>query len=143
MLFEACFWNPNMHRPDIDQFFKNNDIAKLISNWGRIGDGVVIAEDAQQLIGAAWYRLWTEVNHSYGFIDARTPELGIGIRAGYRSKGIGRMLLRQLINMARDDGFIAISLSVDPNNFACILYESEGFVKVGESGTSWTYKLKL
>ena len=143
MLFEACFWNPNMLRPEMEQFFKNEDICKLISNWGRIGDRVVIVEDAQDLIGVAWYRLWTEDNHSYGFIDAHIPELGIGIRPEHRSKGIGRMLLRKLISMARDDGFRALSLSVDPNNFARILYESEGFVKVGESGTSWTCKLEL
>lgn len=143
MLFEAFFWNPQNSRPDIDEFFNNRESHKLISNWGRFGDRLIIAENEQNPIGAAWFRLWTESNHSYGFIDPNIPELGIGIRSEYRSKGIGRMLLKKLINTAREDGFVALSLSVDPSNFARKLYESEGFVKVGESGTSWTYKLQL
>ncbi len=143
MLFEAFFWNPQFSRPEIDDFFNNQEFYKLISNWGRFGDRVVIAENKKNLIGAAWFRLWTESNHSYGFIDSTIPELGIGICSEYRSKGIGRMLLNRLISVAREDRFGALSLSVDPSNFACKLYESEGFVKVGESGTSWTYKLEL
>ncbi len=143
MLFEAFFWNPQISRPEIDEFFNNQEFYKLISNWGRFGDRVVIAENEQNLIGAAWFRLWTESNHSYGFIDSTIPESGIGIRLEYRSKGIGRMLLKRLISVAHEDSFGALSLSVDPSNFARNMYESEGFVKVGESGTSWTYKLEL
>jgi len=52
-------------------------------------------------------------------------------------------MLRKIVEIARDDGYPGLSLSVDPANFACKLYESEGFVKVGESGTSWTYKLEF
>ncbi len=143
MLFEAFFWNPQMSRPELDEFFNNKEFSKLISNWGRSGDRVVIAENEQNLIGAAWFRLWTESDHSYGFIDSTIPELGIGIHSEYRSRGIGRMLLKRLISVAREDEFDALSLSVDPSNFARKLYESEGFIKVGESGTSWTYKLEL
>ncbi|MBM2846984.1 MAG: family N-acetyltransferase [Bacteroidetes bacterium] len=53
------------------------------------------------------------------------------------------MLLRSLMNIARANHVKAISLSVDPNNIARRLYESEGFVKVGESGTSWTLACRL
>ena len=35
------------------------------------------------------------------------------------------------------------TLSVSPSNFARSFYESEGFHKVGESGTSWTLFLQL
>ena len=143
MLFEAFLWNPQISRPDIHEFFNKQEFHKLISNWGRIGDRIVIAEDEQNPVGAAWFRLCTESNHSYGFIASNIPELGIGIRSEYRSKGIGRMLLKKLINVAHEDGYVALSLSVDPSNFARKLYESEGFIKVGESGTSWIYKLQL
>ena len=56
MLFEAFFWNPQMSRPEIDEFFNNKEFSKLISNWGRSGDRVVIAENEQNLIGSAWFR---------------------------------------------------------------------------------------
>jgi ribosomal protein S18 acetylase RimI-like enzyme len=143
MLFEACFWNLDVERPDYNEFFTIPDISRILSNWGRSGDNLIIVENEEEKIGAAWYRLWTKEKPSYGFVDAETPELGIGIKQGYRSQGIGRKLLNQLIETAKQDGFNSLSLSVDPGNFASILYESEGFKKVGESGTSWTYKLEL
>jgi ribosomal protein S18 acetylase RimI-like enzyme len=143
MLFEAFFWTTEISRPNLEEFFKNREIDKLISDWGRPGDRTVVAEIDRKPVGAAWFRLWTESNHSYGFIHPDIPELGMAIVPEYRSRGFGRRLLKKLIDLAREDGYVALSLSVDPANFARKLYESEGFVKVGESGTSWTYKLEL
>ena len=143
MLYEAFFWDSKMERPNFNEFFQIPEINKLLANWGKIGDKLLIAENDKENIGVAWYRLWTKENPSYGFVDAETPELGIGIREEHRSQGIGRRLLNQLIEIAKKNGFKALSLSVDPGNFARYLYESEGFEKVGESGTSWTYKLEL
>ena len=143
LLFEAFFWNPNFTRPDKDKFFENPEINKLISDWGRHGDKIIFAEENDQILGAIWFRLWTENNHSYGFISSETPELGMAVFPDYRSKGLGRILIKKLIGSAKTDKFKAISLSVAPDNYARRLYESEGFRKVGESGTSWTYKLDL
>ena len=103
----------------------------------------MVAEQDSAPVGAAWYRFGTDDDHSYGFVDSATPELGIGVLASHRSKGVGRALLRALIKVARHEKTGAISLSVTPENFARQLYISEGFVKVGESGTSWTLLLKL
>lgn len=143
MLFEAFFWNPKIERPDYKKFFRLPEIYKLLADWGRFGDRLILADNEHESIGAAWYRLWTADNHFYSFIDSNTPELGMGIKSNYRSKGVGRRLLIALISKAKEDGFKALSLSVDPKNFARHLYESEGFKKVGNSGTSWTYKLEL
>ena len=143
MLFEAFFWRPDQDRPDYSEFHRDPAFHKILAGWGRRGDRAVIAEEDERPVGAAWYRFWTEADHSYGFVDAETPELGIGILADYRSRGVGRALLRALIEAAQDEGVGALSLSVEPENFARQLYESEGFVKVGESGTSWTMMLHL
>ena len=143
MEFEAFFWNPTTPRPPADEFLSKPEIQRLLAGWGRAGDRAVIAQEGQTPIGAAWYRLWTDADHSYGFVDAETPELGIGVDARHRSKGVGRALLRALIETARADGLPALNLSVDPSNVARRLYESEGFVKVGASGTSWTYVLQI
>lgn len=143
ILFEACFWNPNSQRPDMDEFLKHPDISKIIANWGRDGDACLIAEYNGKVLGAAWYRFWTEEDHSYGFIEPEIPEIAIGVYPEFRSKGIGRHLLKELISHAKKANIKALSLSVDPNNFARHLYESEGFEKQGESGTSYTYKLDL
>jgi GNAT superfamily N-acetyltransferase len=143
MLFEAFFWHPDRDRPDFETFIARPGFRMLLARWGRSGDRAVIAEEEDEPVGAAWFRLWTVTAHSYGFVNAETPELGMGVRPGHRSKGIGRALLRALIETARNDGFRALSLSVAPEKFARQLYASEGFAKVGESGTSWTMLLRL
>jgi ribosomal protein S18 acetylase RimI-like enzyme len=138
MLFEAFFWSPTYERPPFEEFRQHPEFQKLVASWGRSGDQAVIAEWDSQPVGAAWYRFWTENCHSYGFVDADTPEIGIGVHPDYRRRGIGRALLRHLIAESRRSGVVALSLSVAPENVARQLYESEGFMKVGESGTSWT-----
>lgn len=143
LLFEACFWDPKTVRPDIDEFFQNPAISKIIADWGREGDTCIIAERNGKVLGSAWYRFWTDEDHSYGFIDPETPEIAMGVYPDYRSKGVGRKLLKELISQAKKTNIKAVSLSVDPNSFALQLYESEGFQKYGESGSSLTYKLDL
>jgi ribosomal protein S18 acetylase RimI-like enzyme len=143
MLFEAFFWNPDVQRPDYDEFSQQREFSKLLYGWGRLGDQAIIAEIDNKPVGAAWYRFWTEENHSYGFVDENTPELGVAVQSNFRSLGIGRVLLCELIENARNESIKTLSLSVDPDNYAKKLYGSEGFVKVSESGTSWTLLLYL
>src|ERR1043166_1930437 len=143
MLFEAFFWDPSTKRPSSASFRDDPEISKLFAGWKRRGDRAVIAEVNGVRNGAAWFRLWTPELHSYGFVDASTPEIAMAVRADHRSKGVGRRLLEALVQTARADDFPALSLSVAPLNYARQLYESAGFRKVGESGTSWTLLLSL
>jgi len=143
MLFEAIFWNPTAERPDMKDFYRETKINRFLADWGRPGDKAFIAETRRIPIGATWYRLFKEDEGSYGFVDENTPEIGMAITKEYRSQGIGRKLLRTLILEAQHERFESLSLSVEPSNFALRLYQSEGFVKVGESGTSWTLLRKL
>lgn len=143
MLFEAFFWSPHAVRPALAAFRQDREFRKLLAGWGRAGDCALVASEAGERAGAAWYRLWTAQLHSYGFVDAATPELGIAVAPARRSRGLGGRLLDALIERASADGFPALSLSVDPANRARTLYESRGFHKVGESGTSWTMLLPI
>ena len=143
MLFEAFFWNPAWPRPTLAVFREQPEFTKLLADWGWPGDRGILAEEQRTRLGAAWFRLWTPELHSYGFVDAETPELGIAVVSAHRSKGVGRTLLRALMVIAREDGHRALSLSVSPSNYARAFYEAEGFHKVGESGTSWTLMLRL
>lgn len=143
MLFEAFFWDPAAERPAFAAFRESAAFAKLLAGWGRAGDRAVVADERGEPLGAAWFRLWTPEVHSYGFVDAGTPELGIAVAPPHRARGVGRALLEALIDAARADGHPALSLSVAPANPARRLYESLGFRKVGESGTSWTLLLPL
>jgi len=139
MLFEAFFWDASSLHPDFEVFSKTNpEFQKLLAGWGRPGDFAVIAEINHQPAGAAWYRLWTEDLHSYGYVDPQTPEVGLGVDQSFRRRGIGRMLMNQLLERSLEQGIHKISLSVDPHNPALQLYQSIGFAKIGETGTSWT-----
>jgi ribosomal protein S18 acetylase RimI-like enzyme len=143
MLFEAFFWDARNPRPSFEVFSADAEFLKLLDDWGRAGDRAVIAEQDGMSLGAAWFRLWTPEWHSYGYVDSGVPEVGMGVKQGHRSRGIGRALLASLVEIARSESFAALSLSVSPNNYAFSLYTSMGFHRVGESGSSWTLLLPL
>jgi GNAT superfamily N-acetyltransferase len=100
-LFEAFFWDVAMTHPPLTEFRKYPEFAKLLAGWGRVGDRMLVAEDQEQMLGAAWFRLWPLELHSYGFIDGNTPELAIAVASPHRGKAIGRRLLETLIATAR------------------------------------------
>jgi ribosomal protein S18 acetylase RimI-like enzyme len=89
-------------------------------------------------LGAAWYRIYTEADHGYGFVADDVPELSIAVIAPRRHEGIGRELLVNLVQASAAQGYRALSLSVAEHNPARRLYESVGFVEVEKHGGSWT-----
>jgi ribosomal protein S18 acetylase RimI-like enzyme len=114
-------------------------VALYVKAWGRPGDTAVIAIDGGFPAGAAWYRLFPRERPGYGFVDERTPELAIAVVPNARGKGVGSSLLGALLDRARAEGYLAISLSVDRNNAGAIeLYERHGFERVGEEDDSVT-----
>lgn len=128
MLFEAAYWRSTRPRPSLEEGLADPALAKILDGWGRPGDLAMIATDGHgERIGASWMRLWTTDNHSFGFIDARTPELGIGVRKDFRRHGVGTALLLALLGRAREDGVPRVSLSVEIENIARLLYERFGF----------------
>lgn len=79
----------------------------------------------------------------YGFVNAATPELAMGVMQGWRGCGIGSRLLDALIVAARGQGLASLSLSVEPDNHALRLYERVGFQQVDEVNGSLTMLLRL
>lgn len=144
MLYEAVCWRPHQPRAPLNEVLAGPELAKLLSGWGRQGDTAVVAEwEDGTPVGAAWYRFWTAENHSYGFVDASTPELAIAVRQYMRQRGIGTALLTVLLEQARRSAITQISLSVEPENYSRALYEKLGFKQVGTSETSLTMLLEL
>jgi len=79
--------------------------------------------------GGAWVRLFSEEKPGYGFVDANTPELVLGVKAPFRNQGIATMLMQQLfIEVARS--YAQMSLCVCTTNPVIALYERLGFTKV-------------
>ena len=143
MLLEAAY-RPGVPHPHAGEEWADPGIARYVTGWGRPGDGAVIAvgDDGRRL-GAAWYRLFSEAEPGFGFVDAETPEISIAVVPASRGRGIGTALLAALVELGRDEGFHALSLSVSPENPAVRLYERAGFVRVESRDSHWTMRVDL
>lgn len=140
MHYESIHMGEN--KPPKLELLNDPNLKKYHEEWGRQGDRALLALMDDVPIGAGWFRLFDESNPGYGFVDRKTPELGIAVRPAYRGQGVGGKLMEALIQQAQKDGFSSLSLSVDPSNQAAVrMYEKLGFVYCGMSGTSWTMKL--
>jgi ribosomal protein S18 acetylase RimI-like enzyme len=130
MLYQALYIPPGqapLPREVIDQ----PDLARYVQDWGRSGDRGFVASDpvTGQPIGAVWLRFLIGENQGYGYLDDRTPELGIAVLPAYRGQGIGTALLNALV--ASNPG--SISLSVAADNPAVRMYQRFGFAVVSQN----------
>ena len=137
MLGEAAVWRSDKPTPTGDKVLADPRYAMYLTGWPRQGDFGLVA-DHDGLVGAAWYRTYSEASHGYGFVAEDVPELSIAVVPSRRREGIGRRLLVDLIDASVAQGYRALSLSVAGNNPARDLYESSGFVPVGIDGSTWT-----
>lgn len=145
MFLQAFFWRPDGPRRSLDEVLADPKLAKYVTGWGRAGDaGVVATSDTGERLGAAWYRLFDRDDHSYGFVSSEIPELGIATAEAHRGRGLGKELLEGLVQLARQEGRPALSLSVEVDNVRALrLYEHFGFQRVERVEHSWTMLLRL
>lgn len=88
---------------------------------------VLVAMEADEVLGFASYGDWRGAWAGYKY----TVEHSVHIRDGLRGKGIGRQLLQQLINEARQAGLHVMIGGVDADNKASIkFHERLGFAPV-------------
>jgi len=138
MLYESIYMPENVKNKV--ELLNSPSIKKYYEDWGRKGDTALIAIDKNnRAVGAVWYRLFDETNKGYGFVDNRTPELGIAVTQEARGLGIGTLLMKKVIEQASKDGYKSLSLSVDPENTSAVhIYKKLDFIDYGISGTSIT-----
>lgn len=143
MLCEAAFWRGEVRIPEREAMARRA-IAVYMAGWGRPGDRAVVAEERTgRLLGAAWYRYFSEEEHGFGFLSPDVPELTIAVDRAERGRGIGTALLDALIQQAEEDGCGALSLSVEEDNAALRLYERAGFTRIRQVQKAWTMRLDL
>lgn len=103
-------------------------LASYVGGWKREGDfGLLAASEEGALIGAVWVRLLDGEPHPYKVATADVPELAMAVDLEHRGRGVGAMLLAELVTAARGR-YPAIALSVRATNRSVRLYERAGFV---------------
>ena len=110
------------------------ELQVYIAGFGtQPSDYCLVAEVTGTVVGAAWSRIMQD----YGHIDDRTPSLAISLLPEYRGLGIGTQLLRSLLLLLQENGYLRFSLSVQKDNPALRLYERAGFRILAEKGTEY------
>jgi ribosomal protein S18 acetylase RimI-like enzyme len=142
MLVAAAFWRPEGPSGSVSDAMDRSELAHYVAGWPQPSDCGVIAEE-ERPVGAAWFRFLPTANPGYGFVDAETPEVSMGVIPSRRGQGIGARLLNALVTQARAAGLATLSLSVEPENYARSLYERVGFQTIGAVGGSLTMLLRL
>jgi ribosomal protein S18 acetylase RimI-like enzyme len=136
MLAHAYAWRVNALETDIP-------LARYVDNWGRPGDLALIAHETGNRVGAAWLRRFTASEPGYAFVDETTPELSIAVVPSRRRHGVGQELLDALLAKAREEGYSAVSLSVEKDSPAVRFYERNDFERVGETDGGLTMLRRL
>lgn len=143
-LCTALDWNPERAFPPVEFVLQHPEALRYHRDWGRDGDLGVVAEAGGEVVGVAYCRLFTEDDHGHGYVDERTPEVALAVRADARGMGVGTRLMNELAELARAQGIAQLSLSVDAANPAARLYERLGYREVfaDEGGRRMTLELR-
>lgn len=127
MLYEAAA-PVAADRPSREQLLSSPQVTAFVDQWGRPGDHGVIAEAAFEPVGAAWFRVFPDDDEEGGFVGGETPELLIAVVPEHRGKGVGGLLLNDLLQKARFEGKDRIGLNVTVDKVAALaLFRSHGF----------------
>lgn len=138
MLVEAANWRAGGLRPR-HEVLASAEHRRYLVGWKRTADDGLVAIDPDDVpIGAAWYRMLPQNEPGLGFVGVAVPELIIGVHPLWRARGVGRSLLRGVVELAGSQGHARISLSVERDNFARNLYRAEGFSVVESTGSRET-----
>jgi ribosomal protein S18 acetylase RimI-like enzyme len=138
-VYTIC-WRDDVAVRSLQELLTEPAIGHYIAGWPRLGDeGVIATETSGEVVGAAWYRVFDDADHGFGYISSEIPELGIAVVPEHRGHGVGSSLMTDLITLAAASGHPALSLSVELDNARAIrVYEKLGFVRVGLVGGAWT-----
>lgn len=128
-LYEAIFVPEGVEPPD-RSIIERPELALYYKDFGSgPADNCIVAEADGKVVGA----VWTRIMKDYGFVDDETPSFAISLYKEYRGKGIGTMMMRQMLQLLKTQGYKKASLAVQKENYAVKMYEKAGFKTVKEN----------
>ena len=102
-------------------------IAVYIQEFGRKDDHCLVADCNGTVVGAVWTRILNGDVKGFGYVDDETPEFVISLLPAYRGKGIGTLLMKAMLKLLKQKGYVKTSLAVQKENYAVSLYQHVGF----------------
>ncbi|MFV0394202.1 MAG: GNAT family N-acetyltransferase [Coprobacillaceae bacterium] len=131
-LYSAIFQKDENNLIPKEIIYTEPTLQIFYKDFGMKNDFCLVVEYEKEIIGAAWVRLLNGVPKGFGNIDDTTPELAISINPNFRSKGIGKVLLKELLVSLKENNYTQISLAVQKENYALKLYQEVGFKIIKE-----------
>ena len=121
-LYEAIFIPKGVTPPPKD-IIEDEELQIYVKDFGKYKDDICfVAEVEGRVVGAVWLR----VIDDYGHIDDDTPSLSISVYKGYRNLGIGKALIKNVLEELKKRGYKKTSLSVQKANYASEIYKKVG-----------------
>ena len=128
-LYEAIFIPQGAEAPARD-IVERPELWIYYDDFGsRPGDHCLLAETEGHVVGA----VWTRIMNDYGHVDDETPSFAISMLPEYRNKGIGTVLMRQMLSLLKEHGYRQASLAVQKANYAVRMYQEVGFEIIDEN----------
>lgn len=143
MLYEAIFQEENTNSFP-REIIREPDIYVYIDGFGSFPDDhCLVAVTDNKIIGAVWTRILNRDVKGFGNIDSKTPEFAISLFKEFRNKGYGSIMMKQMIDLLKKEGYEQTSLSVNKNNYAVKMYKKLGFEIIQENKHDYLMLLKL
>ena len=128
-LYEAIFIPEGVEAPARD-IVERPELRIYYDDFGsRPGDHCLAAETEGNVVGA----VWTRIMNDYGHVDDETPSFAISLLPDFRNKGIGTVLMRQMLSLLKECGYKQASLAVQKANYAVRMYKEVGFEIIDEN----------
>ena len=100
-LYEAIFVPEGIEPPDRN-ILEKPELRVYTDGFGtRKGDNCLVADMDGKIVGAAWTRIMDD----YGHVDDETPSFAISLYKAYRAQGIGSAMMRQMLDLLRQQGY--------------------------------------
>ena len=137
-LYEAIFIPVGMEKPP-KAIIEQPELQVYIADFGKSDDWCLVAEVKEKIVGAVWVRIMND----YGHIDDETPSLAISLFEEYRHLGLGKELMKKMLQFLKDKGYKQISLSVQKANYAVHMYRKVGFQVLKENEEEYIMVCRL
>lgn len=132
-LYEAIFI-PEGAEPPPKSIIATSQLQVYIDRFGELkDDNALIVDMDGEIVGV----VWTRIMNDYGHIDNETPSFAISLYKEYRNMGIGTKLMKAMLHLLKNKGYMQTSLAVQKTNFAVKMYQNVGFEIVNENAEEY------